>query len=325
MKYCANELIALPHNADLDHLGAVRCLMLRYPSARILHPVRLRQNAWEYGRKLDWFKTVKFNDLDFSSVKQIYLAGIEQTRQNPELIEEIARFGPRVTLFSDRISTLPFDHAKTFCSGLSLTASLLNQLRDEGMRFSTEDLQLFKHAIIEKTWAGLSARVKPADNHALNFLQRQFSQPGKIANNIVLGMREGQTGLYHHMLKNIEDIQPGYWPISLIAVKTTGQVQDIEPVVDAVWSDVAQPVMIVMLSSGGFTRVWARSSLTQIDFAGIFKDFRPNRVRRWVYFHFSGETHEQNRIRVIDHLKQNIKPDLAAGDIMSASPAVHEW
>lgn len=325
MKYSANELIALPHNADLDHLGAVRCLLLRYPAARILHPVRLKQNAWEYGRRLDWFKTVKFNDLDFAAVKKIYLAGIGQTRQNPELIEEIARYNPEVTLFSDRTATLPFAHATIACSSLSLTAFLMNQLRDEGLRFSNDDLQLFKHAIVEKTWAGLSAKIKPADSRAFNFLQRQFSQPGRIANNIVLGMREGQTGLYHHMLKNIEDIQPGYWPISLIAVKTTGQVQDIEPVVDAVWSDVAQPAILILLSSGGFTRVWARSSLTQIDFAEIFKDFRPSRVRRWVYFHFSGETHEQNRVHVLDHLKYHIKPDLSAGDIMSASPQCIDW
>lgn len=325
MKYNPAELIALPHNADLDHLGAARCLLLKFPGAQILHPVRFKQQAWECGRKLDWFRTLKFKEVDFSSVKHIYLVGISQTRQNPELIEEISRYNPAVTVFSDKTPIFSFGCETLLCQSLSLTAWLMNQLKDAGAKFSNDDMQLFKLSVIEKTWAGLSAKIRPEDNRALTFLQKQFTQPGKIANSIVLGLREGQTGLYHHMLKNVEDMQPGYWPISLIAVKTTGQVQDIEPVVDAVWSDLGQPVMIILLSSGGFTRVWARSNLSQIDFAEVFADFRPTRIRRWVYFHFSGTTHEQNRIQITAHLKKHLKPDLAAGDIMSASPQCIDW
>lgn len=325
MKYSPRELIALPHNAELDHLGAARCLMLKFPQAQILHPVRFRQNAWECGRRQDWFKTLKFNEIDFSAVRHVYLAGITQPRQNPELIEEIARHNPEVIVFADRQATLPFAFTTEICQSLSLTACLMNQLRTAGRKFSHEDLQTFILATIEKTWAGLSAKIRSDDQQALNFLQHHITSPGKIANSIVLGLREGQTGLYHHMLQNIEDIQPGYWPVSLIAVKTTGQVQDIEPVVDAVWSDVSQPILIVMLTSGNFTRIWARSSISQVDFAEVFKDFRPARSRSWVYFHFSGTTHDQNRLSLISHLKKNLKPDLAAGDIMSASPQCINW
>ncbi len=325
MKYSPRELIALPHNADLDHLGAARCLMLKYPQAQLLHPVRFRQNAWECGRRLDWFRTLKFKEIDFSAVRNVYLAGISQTRQNPELIEEIARYNPAVTVFAEMQAQLPFSCETVSCPSLSLTAILMNRLRDADQRFSSEDLQLFKLSVIEKTWAGLSAKIRPEDTRALTFLQRQFTQPGRIANSVVLGLREGQTGLYHHMLKNIEDIQPGFWPITLIAVKTTGQVQDIEPVVDAVWSDLAPPIMLVLLSSGNFTRVWARSTISQIDFNEVFKDFRPARIRRWVYFHFTGTTPEQNRIQMITHLKNHLKPDLTAGDIMSASPQCIDW
>ncbi len=325
MKYSPAELIALPHNADLDHLGAARCLLLKFPEARILHPVRFRQNAWECGRRLDWFKTVKFAEVDFAAVRKVYLVGFDQPRQNPELVEELARYTPAVKIFSDRKHSFPFACESFPNQSLSLTAALMNELHDAGIRFSNEDMQLFKLAVIEKTWAGLSAKIRAEDSRALNFLQRQFTPPGRIANSIVLGLREGQTGLYHHMLKNIEDIQPGHWPVTLIAVKTTGQVQDIEPVVDAVWSDVAQPVMLIVLSSGNFSRVWARSSISQIDFFEVFKDFRPARIRRWVYFHFSGESHEQNRLHILGHLKNHLKPDMTAGDIMSASPQLIDW
>ncbi|HAE40721.1 MAG TPA: hypothetical protein DCG57_19125, partial [Candidatus Riflebacteria bacterium] len=107
---------------------------------------------------------------------------------------------------------------------------------------------------------------------------------------------------------------------TLIAVRAGNLVQDIEPVVDAIWSDISPPVLLLILTFGSFTRVWCRSSISQIDFREIFADFRPSRVRNWVYFHFSGAGHEQNRSRVLQHLEKNLHPDLTAGDIMSASP-----
>ncbi|NCB37308.1 MAG: CBS domain-containing protein [Erysipelotrichia bacterium] len=325
MKYSPKELIAFPHNADLDHLGAVRCLLLKFPQAKILHPVKFKQNAWECGRRLEWFKTLKFNEIDFSAVKKVHLVGITQPRQNPELIEEIARHAPAAIVYSEHSALLPFPFDTIICQSLSLSSSLMNKLRSDNYKFAIDDIQLLTLSVTEKTWAGLSPKIRNEDMQALSFLRRYNISPGKIANMVVLGLREGQTGLYHHMLKNIEDIQPGFWPISLIAVKTTGQVQDVEPVVDAVWSDIGQPILLVLLTSGSFTRVWGRSNISQVDFFEVFNDFRPTRSRNWVYFHFAGSTAEQNKVNILTHLRQNLKPDLAAGDIMSASPQCIEW
>ncbi|NLF96040.1 MAG: CBS domain-containing protein [Candidatus Riflebacteria bacterium] len=325
MKNCPHKLIVFPHNADLDHLGAARCLLLMNPDAAILHPVRFHQNTWDTARRLDWFKTVKFENVDFAALKTVYLVGITHLKQNQEFIEAIAKFSPRVIVISDRSATLPLEVETEFCGAMSLTAWLVNRLRDQHLKFSNEDMQMFRLAVTEKTWAGLSARVKPEDQKAIAFLDRQTMPPGRIANTVVLGMHEGQTALYRQMLKNIEDIQPGYWPVTLVAVKVGNQVQDIEPVVDAIWSDTSPPVLMLILTFGNFTRVWCRSSISQIDFRQIFADFRPARLRNWVYFSFSGAGHEQNRSRVLQHLEQNLQPDLTAGDIMSASPQCIDW
>ena len=325
MKQCPNKLIVFPHNADLDHLGAARCLLLRERDASILHPVRFRQNAWETARKLDWFKTVKFDDIDFSALKTVYLVGITHLRQNQEFVEAVGKVSPRIVVMADRPATLPFAVENEICDSMSLTAWLVNRLRDNQLHFSSDDMQIFRLAVTEKTWAGLSGRVKSEDHKALAFLGRQAMSPGKIANTVVLGMHDGQTSLYRNMLKNIEDIQPGYWPVTLIAVRAGNHVQDIEPVVDTIWSDISPPILLLMLTFGNFTRVWCRSSVSQIDFRDIFADFRPTRLRNWVYFHFSGIGHEQNRSRVLQHLEKNLHPDLTAGDIMSASPQCIDW
>ncbi|MBU1107621.1 MAG: CBS domain-containing protein [Candidatus Riflebacteria bacterium] len=325
MKQCPNKLIVFPHSADLDHLGAVRCLLLRQPDAKILHPVRFRQNAWETARRLDWFKTIKFDQIDFAALKTVYLVGITHLRQNQEFIEAISKVSPRIILVAERSATLPFAVETESCDSMSLTAWLVNRLCDSHTHFTSEDMQLFRLAVTEKTWAGLSGKIKPEDHKAIAFLDRQTMPPGRIANTVVLGMHEGQTSLYHHMLKNIEDIQPGYWPITLIAVRAANQIQDIEPVIDAIWSDTSPPILLIMLTFGNFTRIWCRSSISQIDFREIFADFRPNRLRNWVYFQFSGAGHEQNRSRALHCLEQNLQPDLTAGDIMSASPQCIDW
>ena len=320
MKNCPHKLIVFPHNADLDHLGAARCLLLMHPDAAILHPVRLHQNTWDTARRLAWFKTIKFENIDFASLQTVYLVGITHLKQNQEFIEAVGKFSPHIVVISDRSATLPFPVEAELCDSMSLTAWLVNRLRDKHLHFSSEDMQTFRLAVTEKTWAGLSARIRAEDHKAITFLDRQTMQPGRMANTVVLGMHEGQTALYRQMLKNIEDIQPGYWPVTLVAVKVGNQVQDIEPVVDAIWSDISPPVLLLILTFGNFTRVWCRSSISQIDFREIFADFRPCRLRNWVYFSFSGSGHEQNRSRVLQHLEQNLQPDLTAGDIMSASP-----
>lgn len=325
MKHSPDRLIVFPHNADLDHLGAARCLLLKNPDTQILHPVRLRQNAWDTARRLNWFKTLKFSDLDFSSIKAVYLIGITHLKQNQEFIEAIEKHSPLIFLLSDRTASLPFSLEHEFCDALSLTAWMVNRLCDARMKFSQEDMQLFRLAVTEKTWAGLSARIKSEDHRAIAFLSRQPMPPGRIANTVVLGMHDGQQALYRQMLKSIEDIQSGYWPVTLIAIKAGNQIQDLEPIVDAIWSDISPPILLLILTFGNFTRVWCRSSLSQIDFRTIYQEFRPTRLRNWVHFTFTGAGHEQNRSRVLRHLEDNLQPDLTAGDIMSASPQCIDW
>lgn len=325
MKISPLELIVFPHNADLDHLGAVRCLSLQFPEAKILHPVRFKQNAWETARKLDWFKTINFSGVDFANVHRIHLVGISQPRQNKELIEAVATSFNQTVVYSDHQPGLPFPYSFEQINALSLTASLLAPMLNKKFIFSDDDIFLFTLAVTEKTWAGLSSRCRSDDQTVLNFLRSYHVSPARVANAIVLGMREGQTGLYNHMRKNVEDIQYGYWPISFIAVKSAGHVQDLEPVVDAIWSDLAQPILIIMITANNFSRIWARSSLSQVDFFDVLAEFRPSRHRNWVFFNFSGNGHEQNRETLLQKLKENLKPDLTAGDIMSAAPQCIDW
>ncbi|EKD82038.1 MAG: hypothetical protein ACD_39C01510G0002, partial [uncultured bacterium] len=153
MKQCPNKLIVFPHNADLDHLGAARCLLLRERDASILHPVRFRQNAWETARKLDWFKTVKFDDIDFTALKTVYLVGITHLRQNQEFVEAVGKVSPRIIVMADRPATLPFAVENEICDSMSLTAWLVNRLNDNQLHFSSEDMQMFRLAVTEKTWA----------------------------------------------------------------------------------------------------------------------------------------------------------------------------
>ncbi len=320
MKHSPYELIAIPHNADLDLLGAARCLQLLNPQAKILHPVRLKQNAWEAARRCEWFKTEKISDINFSDIKRIHLVMINQPRHNNEIVEAISRHGTEAIIHSDKSARLPFSYILKQYHSLSLTASLMNRLISENRVLANEELQLFNLAVNEKTWVGLSSRCREEDLKALAFLRNQSFSPVRTSNAISLGLREGQAAVYHQILKNIEDIQPGYWPISFAAVKAVNQVQDLEPVIDTVWSDLSAPVAVIMITYQSFSRVWARSNISQIDFFEIFHEFRPARQRSWIYFNFSGNSHEQNSEKLLQHLNGNIKSDLTAGEIMSASP-----
>ncbi len=325
MKRCLQELIALPNNADLDAVGALRCLTILFPEAAVLHPVRLRHNAWEALRKQIWFDSLRHDQIDFSQTKKVYLLGISQSRQNRELIEELVKHQCEVEVFSDRIPQLPIAFKLTRMNSLSLTASLFMRLHHEHLRYNDADIHLFDLAITEKTWSGLAAKMHRNDLQALEIVRQLDKSPFKLANQVVLGMRDGQAGLYRHMLKNVEDIESGFWPIAFIAVKSAGQVQELEPVLDAIWSDLGQPILVAMVSYNNFSRIWARSNISQVDFSQVFSEFKPFRCRSWHCFNFSGENHCHNRQTLLDCLSHNLIPDQTAGEIMSASPQCIDW
>ena len=319
------ELIAFPHNADIDLLGAARCLLIAFPRAVLLHPVRLNQNAWEFARKQEWFRTVKFNDLDFSKVRKVHLLGITLPRHNPELVDQLARTTPACILYSHKSARLPFKYENRSIRSGSTTSFMLHFYIKQTNNLNKEDSTLFTLAITEKTWAGLSNKTSRLDLALLAQLRNSKVSASRISNNVVLGLREGQTGLYQRMLKSIEDIHPGNWPVSLISVNSTGQVQDLEPVVDAIWSDISPPIMIICITSGNFSRVWARSNVAEVDLADVFKDFRPRFNRNWVCFNISGSSHELASLSIKEYLNRYIPQDLTAEKIMSVAPQCIEW
>lgn len=325
MSSASLEIVAFAHNADLDLLGAARCLLLANPEALLLHPVRLNQNAWEFARRQDWFKTIKFRDLDFNRVKKVHLLGISLPKHHPELVDQLARHTPQTILFSNRPGRLPFKYEQPRIYSHSITTHLFNSNLKQNFKLDKEDSALFAMAITEKTWAGLSSRTSRLDLDLLAKLRNEKISATRIANNVVLGMREGQTALYQRMLKNIEDIHPGNWPVSLISVNSTGQVQDLDPVVDAIWSDMAPPVMVICITSGNFSRVWARSSIPQLDLAEVFKDFRPRICRNWVCFNFTGNSPQLNSLSIREYLHRNLPADLTADKIMSVAPQCIDW
>ncbi len=194
MKSCPHEIIAIPHNAALDLIVAIRCLVLHFPAAKILHPVHLRQNAWETVRKLPWFKTIKFNETDFSELKTVHLPGFTHTRQNHELTEELSRLNCEINVYSDQEVMLPFPFRQTKSESLSLTAFLLNRLRATITNFHADDIYLFTLAVTEKTWAGLSSRIKESDNLALSFLRSFTALPEDLATLLFSGCVRDRQG-----------------------------------------------------------------------------------------------------------------------------------
>ncbi|MGM0598298.1 MAG: CBS domain-containing protein [Candidatus Rifleibacteriota bacterium] len=314
------EIVAFSHNADLDQLGAARCILLANTNASLMHPVRLKQNAWEFARKQNWFETINIKEIDFKKVNKVHLIGVSLPKHNPELSNKLVRHNIETIIYANRRCKLPFKFFTLSTRSQSITAGLLNRLLKDKKEFNHEDLDLFAMAICEKTWAGLSSRVTPTDLIILDFLRKKRVSNRRIADSIVLGLREGQTRLYHEMLRNIQDIHPGNWPVTLICVNSAGKVQDLEPIVESIWSEICPHIAVICITSGKFSRVWARSSISEVDLAEVFKDFRPDLKRNWVSFNFSGTNHKLNSYVLKDYLFRFLPPALTAEKIMSVSP-----
>ncbi len=315
------ELIALPDDATLDLLAAARCIALKNPSSIILHPRRLVNNAWQFARKEKWFQTVALRDIQWESIRRVHLVGIYFQRQSPELIDQLLKLRIPQVLYSQKASKLPFHPQESRIKTHSFTSQLLSNLIKAGFEFEYNDAKLFLSAIYEKTWAGLASKSTQLDKEVLSHLNK-FNIPGRvISNSIVLGLREGQSGVYYDLLKNTEEITVGNRQLTLILLKSQGLVQDLDPIMDSVWSEIAPHNIVIGIKSGSVTQFWARSEIPEVDFFEVFRSYRPRRRKRWITFKLSISSNLEGLKReLLEVLKNGLKPELCASDIMSVSP-----
>ncbi|MBI3037691.1 hypothetical protein HYY75_01385, partial [bacterium] len=187
-------LIALPDGADLDLLSSARCMTLLVPGARLVHPKRLAQNAWDMARRSPWFSSIHVRAIDWNLVKIVHLLEITRLPHNPELTEILTRFDGEIISHSRQSASLPFQVQEPMAYSQSLTAHFTLQLFKRGEKISEDDAELLLMGIIERTGAFLSSHVTETDIEALNRL-RNFAIPiRRVSNQVVLGFREGQHG-----------------------------------------------------------------------------------------------------------------------------------
>ncbi|MBF0502826.1 MAG: hypothetical protein HQM09_22010, partial [Candidatus Riflebacteria bacterium] len=320
-------LIVPAHGADFDILGAVRLLQLRLRQSHplILHPTRLAHNAWEFARRRKWLRTILPQKLRWGDITDAHLVGVTQAHHHPEVCERLTRDERTVFSYGHASPRLPFRANHVSVHSMSITAHLFMEDIAAGRVFDPDDIALFTLAVTEKTWAGLSSRASKTDFEALEELRRrnvasQNTSNANVGNTIVVGLREGQRGLLNDLLSEGSDVEINDWPVLISVVRSIGQVQDLDPVIDALWSRQDPAILIVGICSGGLTRVWARARPHGIDLRRVFADRHPREQDGWTMFFLTENVPEQVRAMLTEELAGELPPDFPAAAIMTAAP-----
>lgn len=314
------ELIAIAHGGDLDLLAAARCLQLGSPGALLLHPTRLAPNAWNIARRSPWFDTIPQARIEWARLRTVHLVGIALPKHNPELVEALVHCDAEICVHAHGAPHLPFNARLVQARAFSITAHCLADLLCRFDRLSDEDAALMLMAITEKTWAGLSSRVTPRDLDMLQTLRSYPVQPRSVANQIMLGLREGQRGLLNDLVTQAETTDIRHWPVTITVARTLGNVQDLTPVLDTLWSRIDPHILVAGVTSGRQAWIFARSRVPELEMTGLFKDLHARPDDKWTRFILPDGEPDSVRQHLRDLLSSRLPPDRTAGDVMSVSP-----
>ncbi|HOT29942.1 MAG TPA: CBS domain-containing protein [Candidatus Ozemobacteraceae bacterium] len=314
------ELIAIAHGGDLDLLAAARCLLLAKPGALLLHPTRLATNAWSIARRSSWFSTVPQARVDWTRLRTVYLVGIALPKHNPELVEALLHCDAEIFVYAHGAPHLPFRARPAQVRSFSIAAHCLAELLCGFARLSDDDAALMLAAITEKTWAGLSSRVTSRDLDMMQTLRGYPIQPRSVANQVMLGLREGQRGLLNDLITQAESTDIRHWPVTLTVAKTLGNVQDLTPVMDTLWSRIDAHVLVAGVTSGRQAWIYARSRIPDLEVSGLFKDLHARPDERWTRFTLPDGEPDSVRRSLTELLSARLPADSTAGDVMTVSP-----
>lgn len=314
------ELIAIAHGGDLDLLAAARCLQLAKPGALLLHPTRLAPNAWSIARRSSWFSTVPQTRVDWANLRTVHLVGVALPKHNPELIEALLHCDAEIFVYAHGAPHLPFRARAAQVRAFSIAAHCLAELLCGFARLSDDDAALMLAAITEKTWAGLSSRVTPRDLDMMQTLRGYPIQPRSVANQVMLGLREGQRGLLNDLLTQAESTDIRHWPVTLTVAKTLGNVQDLTPVMDTLWSRIDAHILVAGVTSGRQAWIYARSRIPDLEVSGLFKDLHARPDERWTRFTLPDGEPDSVRKSLVELLSSRLPADSTAGDVMTVSP-----
>ena len=299
--------------------------MSAIPGSVILHPVRLAGNAWDIARRSSWFDSIPPREVPWESLKIIHLIEITQPNHNPPLMEHLAGCDLEVVCYAHVSPRLPCKAILCQIKSMSVTAHLLTDILGKNTTITEQDAALFSMAITERTGAGLSSKVTNTDWNALQELRTHHVPPRHISNQVILGLREGQKGLLGDLLKQTQDYFIGNWPISLAITKSSGNVQELMPVMESLWSQTDPHVLIAGACGGNKTQIWFRSRIPQINPFAVFQEYRPRSEGRWTVFPIpDGETSGVKTL-ILNRLNSVLKPDIQVREIMSQNPRCVDW
>ncbi|MBF0547456.1 MAG: CBS domain-containing protein [Candidatus Riflebacteria bacterium] len=315
-----HHLIGLPHGGDFDLLAAARLLLIQDNRSFLLMPKRVASNAWEYAKRQEWFRPIFLQKVNWELIEKVSLLGVSVQQNNPELISVLSGKNLPVVCYSQVPPRFPFPVEHEQYNSQSITSFLLKMNFKSIIGFSQDDLALFLIAITEKTWAGLSSKSTEIDNEIL-FNLRKKGVPGKVvANNILLPFREGLKGLLKDILFCTEDLEIKGRSVMMSIVKSPGNIQDVYPVLEAVWARQDPSFMIVAIAGTSKTRVWARTRISKFDLNRVFQNQSISFQTEWLTFIISEIEISEIREKLLSELQSGIQGDLLASSIMTASP-----
>lgn len=315
------EIIVSHNNTDLDGLAAMIAAKKIYPDAELVHSGKLHRNVREFmALHKDTFAFKLAKDIPLDQVTRLIMVDTK----NPARIGEV-----RSVLNNPGLEIHIFDHHPQSPDDVkgcyeviedigAVTTLMVEIIREKGIFINSFDATVFALGIYEDTGSLTFGTTTPRDADAVAYLLSKGAKLSVIAEFIERPLSDEQKALLNKLLFGSDTFDIAGAQVLVGQGETDEYIDGLALVVHKMMDVINIDVAVAVVRMEDRVHIVARSSDDIVDVSKIVSNFNggghPSAASAVVR---NGDVSEI--VQTVKHLlKENIRPEISAADIMTA-------
>jgi tRNA nucleotidyltransferase (CCA-adding enzyme) len=316
------EIITSHTNADFDALASMVAAKKLYPGARLVFPGSQEKSM------RDFFLQSALYALEVDRLRNIDVRGITGLiivdNRNPARLGKLAgalkRPGVRVSIY---------DHHPPAASDIrgelevvdqvgATTTIMVELLRQKNIPITPLEATVFALGIYEETGALTFASTTERDALVVAYLLSQGAQLNIVSDFISREMTVEQVAILNDLIESANRYDINGVPVVITTLAVPHYVPDLAVLAHKIRDMEGLDVLFLVVQMGDKTHVIARSRVPQVNVGAVLVALGGGGHATAASAVVKDLTHVQTSERLIELLKQHIKPGQVASEVMSA-------
>jgi tRNA nucleotidyltransferase (CCA-adding enzyme) len=319
------EIITSHTNADFDALASMVAAKKLHPEARLVFPGSREKSM------RDFFLESAFYALEVDRLKNIDVDDITRLiivdNRNPARLGKLAD-----ALSNPGVSVIIYDHHPAAAGDIqgereiveevgATTTLMVELLRQKGIPITPIEATIFALGIYEETGSLTFVSTTVRDVQIVAYLLSQGAQLNIVSDFISRELTVEQIAILNNLLESAKSFDINGVPVVIATLAMPHFVPDLAILAHKIRDMESLDVLFLVVQMGDKTHVIARCRIPQVNVGMVLEALGGGGHATAASAVVRDMTHVQTTERLIDLLKQHIKPGRVASEVMT-SPVI---